>query len=122
MFGDLPLRTAAVRVEDDDYYHAEPALACIGRSSDDVPLEFRCAINGHLLKEPATPRAAATTKSTSNAGVVCPSGGADARRFDRRPRPARASCVAARQDAKSAANDDGTATGRPYDDVLPAGL
>ena len=60
----------------------------------DVPPEFRCAINGHLLKEPArTPQGRVFERATiggSRRGVCLPphGRGADARRSDRRPRPA----------------------------------
>ena len=55
LLGDLPsVERRRPEVEDDDDDYVEPALEVYrARQSDDVPPEFRCAINGHLLKEPA---------------------------------------------------------------------
>ena len=66
-------------MEDDDDDYVEPALEVYrARPSDDVPPEFRCAINGHLLKEPArTPQGLVFERATiklwlETRGSVCP--------------------------------------------------
>ena len=66
-------------MEDDDDDYVEPALEVYKqRPSDDVPPEFRCAINGHLLKEPArTPQGLVFERATiklwlETRGSVCP--------------------------------------------------
>ena len=80
LLGDLPsLERRRPEVEDDDDDYVEPALEVYrARQSDDVPPEFRCAINGHLLKEPArTPQGLVFERATiklwlETRGSVCP--------------------------------------------------
>ena len=80
LLGDLPsLERRRPEVEEDDDDYVEPALEVYrARQSDDVPPKFRCAINGHLLKEPArTPQGLVFERATiklwlETRGSVCP--------------------------------------------------
>ena len=100
LLGDLPsLERRRPEVEDDDDDYVEPALEVYKqRQSDDVPPEFRCAINGHLGEGAGADAVRlgferATTLLARDAEVCAAphaSVAHDARRFDRRPRPARA--------------------------------
>lgn len=78
LLGDLPTlgRRRVDECDDDDY--VEPALKVTTREASDVPREFACAINGHLLKEPArTPQGLVFERATiklwlETRGSVCP--------------------------------------------------